>query len=154
MPASRPPLIRLLEKVAKDVKTGCWNWTAARYTNGYGHFMLSEGNDRPAHRVSYEFHCGPIPDGIFVCHHCDNRLCINPDHLFLGTPAENMADMVAKGRHGTLRGIECGRAILNESDVLAIRAAVGVTQKELGLRYGVGARQISYIRSGKSWSHI
>jgi hypothetical protein len=154
MPASRPQLTRLLEKITIDTKTGCWNWTAARFTNGYGHFMVSEKNGRPAHRVSYELHRGPIPKGFHVCHSCDNPLCINPSHLFLGTPADNMADKVAKGRQSRLKGVNSGRSVLTDDDVIAIRAAVGLTQRELGERYGVGARQISYIRNGKSWSHL
>jgi len=143
----------LLEKVAIDAKTKCWNWTAAKYGTGYGHFSIG-GRGRPAHRVSYELHKGKIPKGMLVCHRCDNRVCINPDHLFLGTAADNAADMRAKKRESHPFGADHGRALLTAADVVAIRAAVGVTQKELGEKYGVGARQIRFIRSGKSWAHL
>jgi len=80
-------------------KPGCWGWLGPKDPNGYGRFSL--GSARPsvlAHRVAYEIHNGPIPDGLYVCHHCDNPECTRPGHLFVGTPADNMRDMSAKGR--------------------------------------------------------
>jgi hypothetical protein len=143
---------RLMEKVSVDPKTGCWNWTGTK-SRGYGY--IKDGNAmRSTHRVSYEFHCGCIADGMYVCHRCDNRACLNPDHLFLGTSAENMADMVAKGRQARQRGTSHGRAKLSDNDVRAIRAASGVTHRELAERFGVGQALISFIRNRKLWSHI
>jgi hypothetical protein len=143
----------MMEKIAIDPNTKCWNWTAAKYMTGYGHFSYG-GSGKPAHRVSYELHNGPIPVGFLVCHRCDNRACINPDHLFLGTPADNTADMMSKKRNRHPRGPDAGRAILTEADVLAIRSDTKSTQKALGEQFGIGPRQIGYIRARKSWAHL
>jgi hypothetical protein len=131
-------------------QTGCWDWTATKDSEGYGRIT---GDGGPmAHRVSYKLRRGPIPDGQHVLHRCDNPSCVNPDHLFLGTNADNIADKVAKGRqHG---GGAHGRGRLTKADVIAIRASVGVPQHALGKQYGVCRALISYIRAGKLWAHV
>lgn len=107
-----------------------------------------------AHRVAYEFHCGPIPDGMRVLHRCDNPPCINPDHLFLGTQAENVADMISKGRKVVLQGEGHGSAKLTKADVLAIRAARGSSSRQLAVQYGVHSSQICRVRAGKKWGSV
>lgn len=90
---------RFWAKVAKRDGDGCWEWTANRNNRGYGLFAVSRGQTRSAHRVSYEMANGPIPDGLYVCHSCDNPPCVRPSHLWLGTNSQNMLDAVKKGRH-------------------------------------------------------
>lgn len=145
----------ILTKIRIDSETGCWNWTASKNNGGYGRIRF-RNKEKLAHRASYEVHRGQIPEGLNVCHRCDNPACINPDHLFVGTQAENAADMVAKGRAPipNLRGSAHANAKLTEADIVAIRAAKGVTLRELGEQYGVNGSTISWIRTGKGWAHV
>lgn len=148
---------RLLEKMRVNESTGCWEWVAAKDSNGYGRIWF-DGTIGAAHRVSYELDNGPIPDGLLACHRCDNPACINPAHLFLGTHADNLSDMDAKGRRArgdrvSNKGVEHGRVKITENDVLAIRAA-HMTHRALAKQYGLGRSQIARIRSGKQWTHI
>lgn len=135
----------------------CWQWTGA-FANGYGRFGIAAGNVCGAHRLSYEIANGPILDNaLWVCHHCDNRRCVNPGHLFLGTPTDNHADMWAKGRGRTPRGEDRGNAKLTEPEVHEIRrlyALGGISQRKLAARFGVGYGAVRGILSGANWNHI
>lgn len=131
--------------------------------SGYGTFRIGSLTDNSrrsvgAHRWSYQHHKGAIPDDLFVCHTCDNKLCVNPDHLFLGTNSENIRDAVRKGVKigGRNIGEANGRAVLTPSKVLRIRAlyARGHKMDRLANRYGVTKTQISWIVNRKSWKHI
>lgn len=141
------PIERLLAKIDIDAETGCWNFTGSRHY-GYGS-IWANGRLHRAHRLSYELHCEPIPDGLLVCHRCDNRACVNPDHLFLGTHSDNLADAMAKGRHVAISGSKHIQAKLTEADVIAIRSAKGITHRNLAAQFGISSSQISMIRAGK-----
>jgi hypothetical protein len=144
---------RFFSKVFKNSKTGCWEWTAQKDKDGYGRISFC-CKPHLAHRISFEIHHGEIPGGMMVLHRCDNRPCVNPDHLFLGDHLSNMADMALKGRSpsGAYHHRPC--AVLTEKDVLEIKSAKGVTQRTLAAQYGVGQDQISRIRTGKRWSYL
>ncbi len=90
---------RFNKKYLINEDTDCWEWQNATNNIGYGMFRWKTGKMRTAHRASYELHIGPIPDGLVVCHKCDNPKCVNPEHLWVGTMKDNHDDMVSKGRH-------------------------------------------------------
>lgn len=141
---------RFEAKVVVNPDSGCWEWTAARQSCGYGNIKV-DGKAAKAHRVSYGMYVGEIPEGIHVLHKCDNRKCVNPEHLFLGTNADNVADKVAKNRQyggGAKRGEEHGGSKLTDLQVEEIRELYtlgGYSQHYLGRLFGVGQQQVSRI---------
>lgn len=142
------------KKFIKISKTGCWNWSGYLDKDGYGRFQLNK-KSRPAHRVSYELHIKKINKNLLVCHRCDNRKCVNPSHLFLGTNKENVLDMVKKDRHN--KGSKVGTSKLKESDISKIRklyARGNTTLHKLGTKFGVSYAQIFRIVKNQSWSHL
>lgn len=139
----------ILERVER-VASGCWEWKRARNSYGYGTTWRA-GRQQGAHRVAYEVFVGPIPKGMLVCHHCDNPACVNPEHLFLGTPAQNSGDMREKGR--SVRGEGRHNAKLTEELVLQIRGASG-SQRSIAARFGVSQSRVSLIKNQKTWAHV
>lgn len=142
----------------------CWEWTGARAPKGYGVFGVGEAKTR-AHRVAWILsHRTPIPAGMFVMHRCDNPPCVRPDHLFLGTPKENMDDMHAKGRHPNdrgdfsrfVRGEDHHSSKLTQRDVEDIRffSALGWSQRKLAREFGVSQRAIWAVIHRKVWAHV
>jgi len=97
---------RFLDKISPEPNTGCWLWNAVLTGTGYGNFMVNR-SVYTAHRASFLIHKGPIPDGMQVCHKCDVRCCVNPDHLFLGTSQDNAIDKCNKGRHPNQTKTHC-----------------------------------------------
>lgn len=146
---------RFFSKVKKT--SGCWEWTAGKFSDGYGAFVI-DGKTLKAHRVSWELaNNEKIPGNLFVCHSCDNKSCVNPDHLFLGTANDNMQDKVKKNRQArgsqitknrrTACGEKNGQSKLNRKKVEEIRKAYKsgeISQRQLAKRY-----KVSHILIGK-----
>lgn len=149
-----PPEIRFWKFVQKT--ESCWLWTGNKSNWNYGLFKAGE-KDTYSHRFSWILHHGPIPEGMCVLHRCDNPPCINPDHLFLGTFADNTHDMHKKGRANTSKGSQHCHAKLTESQVAEIRrryALGNITQSELGAEFGVHRVSIRRIIKRKVWVHV
>jgi len=136
--------------------SGCWLWDGYISPNGYG-LIGKYGRVWLAHRVTYVIFKAPITNDEFgepyhVCHRCDNRVCVNPDHLFLGTVIENIADRHQKGRTRPGRGERHGRAKLTAAQVTAIRQDTRSAPK-VAADYGVSKSSILFIRQGRTWKH-
>lgn len=134
---------------------GCWDFIGGTVT-GYGLFRY-RGENKLAHRVSYELFIGPIPEGMYICHHCDRHGCINPTHLFAGTQKDNVRDMMAKGRANQAKGENTGSAKLKEFQVLEIKRLLGTgrfTQKELGIMFNISKSVIEHINLGLKWKYL
>lgn len=137
-----------------DKSRECWIWTGACRPTGYGNFKIASWQTRSAHRVSWELHNGPIPDGMCVLHHCDVPACVRPDHLFLGTNKDNTQDMMCKGRRPDIVGERSGAAKLNEAEVRQIRSIEGHTNQAIADRFAIAQSTVSNIINRKSWRHI
>lgn len=148
--------VRFWSKVGMREDGGCWMWLAATNPRGYGNFWVggTDGTIVNAHRVSYRLMNGPIPHGEFVCHSCDTPGCVNPSHLFLGSRADNIRDMVKKGRQA--RGARSPTAVLSANQVKTIRAlsVSGFPVKEIARRFRISESQVRRIISRQYWDHI
>ena len=149
-------VLRFQSKI-KVMPSDCHEWQGQLGNDGYGRISIG-GSMMRAHRVAFELVNGPIQPGMHVLHRCDNPPCCNPDHLFLGTQADNMRDMKSKNRAGrhSAKGESHPRAKLTESIVVAIREAYekGELQKDIAKRYDVAQITVSNIVTRKRWIHI
>lgn len=151
---------RFESKYIPEPNSGCWLWLDALDVYGYGRLQVKKRAVK-AHRTSYELHIGPIQDGKLVCHRCDTRCCVNPDHLFVGTIADNNADMLAKGRHRHgwkphPGGLNC-KAKISEADakhILHSALVVGVRRSKIAAEMGISKNLIDKLCGGKTWAHI
>ena len=160
-------LERFNSNIGTASESGCVPWKGNHSNKGRPLFGFN-GSQQYAHRVMWAIHNGPIPLSMYVCHTCDNPICVNPDHLFLGTARDNYHDMVGKGRRRTTKGMKTGRrpsvagsnhprAKLCEFDVKLMRALFyqnGVSAVRLGLKFGVASRVAWSAIHGKTWSHV
>lgn len=145
---------RFWRGVARRSPGECWEWLRSRSKAGYGNFTF-DMKVRYAHRVAMELVVGrALASREHVCHRCDNRGCVNPNHLFIGTAKDNMADCAAKRR--TAHGERNGKTFFTEDQILEIRLLLGtgMTQRAIGMRFGVSQQTISSIATGRAWKYM
>lgn len=169
------PRETLESKFWSKVKKGrslddCWEWTASKFKAGYGQlthgYAEGEHKNLKGHRVSYEIHFGAIPDGMLVCHRCDEPSCANPRHLYLGTWQDNVQDMIVKGRRYDTSGANNGQAKITAKIAEQIRKEYAKndptfnryqrrkwSQAKLGAKYGITQTVVSNIVNGNYWKN-
>lgn len=151
---------RLMRMAIVGSKIDCWNWKGAK-KSGYGRLTIGSRIDGTrksigAHVLSFLTFNGPIQDGMEVCHHCDNRACINPNHLFAGTRQDNVNDREAKGRNNPPKGEKVWTAKLNSSKVLLARQIrkTGISYQKLADKFGINKKTIMQAVKGERWKHL
>jgi len=157
-----PIIQRLLLHRSIDA-TGCWNWTGDRSQKGYGRITVGSralGTNKTVwvHRLAAEIWKGFVPNPtVYICHHCDNPSCFNPEHLFTGTSLDNNRDCKAKGRSPKAMGILNGASKLDDGKVIEIRKTKetsGLSDREIAKAFGVSQTLVSRILRGKAWAHV
>lgn len=156
----RVPTLDRLKAKTFITESECWEFTGFRLPNGYG--RISNGGSGPelSHRVSWIIHFGDIPEGLIVCHKCDNPPCWNPDHLFLGSHGDNYHDMVDKGRLRTAttqpkkQGMKHHNAKLTQDQVFELIRRKSEPRKVLAAEFGLSDRYVSNVICGVSWKHL
>lgn len=148
----RTAVDRFWEKVDRRGPDDCWEWKYPE-SRGYGRFRW-KGKRTGAHRVAYEIANGPIPEGMVVCHRCDNPMCCNPDHLFVGTDADNMRDKASKGR--ACKGSKNANAALTEKKVRALLFLYegGFSQDDLAEVFDTTRVNVRHIVNKRTWKHV
>ena len=140
---------RLEENIERIPESGCWIFTGAILNNGYGKFRDFSMKSSLAHRATYNFFVGDIPNGMYVCHMCDIPSCVNPEHLFIGTPQENQDDCKSKNRQIK------HTPKLDNTDINFIRLLLsyGVSQYIVSKQFGISQSMVSTINTGKAWKN-
>lgn len=144
---------KYIKSKTKTDDNGCWIWIASSRRRGYGIVSLNK-KQWIASRLSYSLFKGEIPEGMFVCHHCDNPRCINPDHLFLGTAKDNGVDMANKGR--SAKGEKNGNVSITAKEASDIKKmlAEGLSGEKISEKTGISIHIVYHIKTGKTWKHL
>jgi predicted XRE-type DNA-binding protein len=139
---------RFWSRISPEPNSGCWLWDGTTDDYGYGRIRVNGYKSR-AHRYSFELHYHKVPHGFCVLHRCDMPWCVNPDHLFLGTHRDNIADMVAKKRNFKISELTTK---VTPEQAAAIRQAKG-PQREIAAKYGIAQPTVSAIKTGRRWAN-
>jgi len=143
---------RFFDFFIPEPNSGCWLWVGSVSDSGYGKFSIGNHVQVQAHRFSWELHNGDIPEGLFACHKCDVRCCVNPEHLFIGTQSDNLNDMVQKRRDNPARGERNARSRFTEEKIQAIRSDTR-RLRIIAAAYDISISWVTEIKAGRGWRH-